>query len=143
MRFWDTSPLAALCLREPTVPIVQGLLDQDPGVVVWWATHTECLSAIIRRARAVSFGPELTVQARARLSSLADQWLEVEPSGGVRFTAERLLAIYPLRAADAFQLAAALEWAAGSPGGIGFVCLDNRLREAARREGFAVLPEQV
>jgi hypothetical protein len=33
--------------------------------------------------------------------------------------------------------------AAPQPADTGFVCFDNRLREAAQREGFTVLPERV
>jgi hypothetical protein len=51
------------------------------------------------------------------------------------------VASHPLRAADALQLAAALVWCDEAPQGTAFVCLDDRLRDAARREGFAVLPE--
>jgi hypothetical protein len=39
------------------------------------------------------------------------------------------------------QLAAALMWCDDAPGAATpFVCLDERLRDAARREGFAILP---
>jgi uncharacterized protein len=58
----------------------------------------------------------------------------------VRRRAGRLVATHPLRAADAFQLAAALVWCEEQPAGETFVCLDEQLREAARREGFGLLP---
>jgi hypothetical protein len=51
-----------------------------------------------------------------------------------------VLASHPLRGADALQLAAALVWCDEAPQGDTFVCLDERLKEAARREGFGVLP---
>jgi hypothetical protein len=47
---------------------------------------------------------------------------------------------HPLRAGDALQLAAALVACGERPEALPFVCLDDRLRDAARREGFAVLP---
>ena len=53
------------------------------------------------------------------------------------------LLLHPLRAADAMQLAAAIVWANGQATGHEFVCLDHRLREAAQREGFTVLPKQL
>jgi predicted nucleic acid-binding protein len=63
----------------------------------------------------------------------------VAPTLRLREAAGRALAAHPLRAADALQLAAALVWShEGS--GEAFVCLDDRLRDAARREGFEVLP---
>jgi len=58
----------------------------------------------------------------------------------VRESAGRVLLLHPLRAADSLQLAAALLWARSRPAGHDFVCLDERLREAASREGFVVFP---
>ena len=54
---------------------------------------------------------------------------------------ERLRGVHPLRAAAAFQLAAALLWSQGETRGHYFVSFDQRLREAAGKEGFSVLPE--
>jgi hypothetical protein len=54
----------------------------------------------------------------------------------------RLLGLHPLRAADSLQLAAALVWVDRRPLGRPFICLDSRLREAARREGFTALPQE-
>jgi predicted nucleic acid-binding protein len=79
-------------------------------------------------------------QALARLDRLAEDLDVVAPTARVRLRAGRALAAHPLRAADALQLAAALVWADDSPAGEAFVCLDDRLREAASREGFEVLP---
>jgi hypothetical protein len=74
------------------------------------------------------------------LLALALNWSEVLPGELVRQRTERLLAVHPLRAADAFQLAAALIWAEEKPRGLEVVCLDQNLREAALKEGFEVLP---
>ena len=41
------------------------------------------------------------------------------------------------------QLAAAFVWADGNPEQYGFVCLDQRLREAARSEGFLLFPQAI
>jgi predicted nucleic acid-binding protein len=75
--------------------------------------------------------------------NLADAWIEIEPGLTVRARAQALLLSHPLRAADSFQLAAALLWAGPKPTGQAFVCLDQRLRAAARNEGFKVLPENL
>ncbi len=76
-----------------------------------------------------------------RLRGLVEDADFIAPTIGLRERAGRLVASHPLRAADALQLAAALVWCDEAPQGTAFVCLDDRLREAARREGFAVLPE--
>jgi hypothetical protein len=62
------------------------------------------------------------------------------PTAALRDEARRLLHRHTLRAADALQLASALVAADGDPAGLPFVCLDDRLRDAARREGFPLLP---
>ena len=66
-------------------------------------------------------------------------WTEIHPAPIIREHAERLLAVHPLRTADALQLAAALIWSGPLPRGHHMVCLDHRLREAARKEGFSIL----
>ena len=140
MRFWDSSAVVPLCLDQPATARVRALVDADPSVVVWWGTRTECLSALQRGQREQRIAGERVARARLILGRLASEWSEVQPSEPVRSRAERLLAVHPLRAADAFQLAAALLWARGDTSGSEFVCFDQHLREAAAREGFAVTP---
>ncbi len=62
------------------------------------------------------------------------------PSEALRAQAERALAVHPLSAADALQLASALTWRREPARSAELVCLDERLRDAASREGFALLP---
>ncbi len=49
------------------------------------------------------------------------------------------LRVHPLRAADALQLAAAFAAAERRPASLEIVTLDDRLANAAQKEGFAVL----
>ena len=74
------------------------------------------------------------------LRSLLAHALEIDPWSEVRERAIQLAMKHPLRAADALQLAAALDWCNGDTRGESFVCLDDRLRGAAALEGFRVLP---
>jgi len=94
----------------------------------------------MRGDRDGDFDATLATRAHTVLKRLASGWSEVQPSEALRTRGERLLAVHPLRAADAQQLAAALLWSRGATAGQDFVSFDQRLREAARREGFAVLP---
>jgi hypothetical protein len=120
--------------------VARAVLVEDPEVVVWWATRTECVSAFVRRLREDELTAAGERQARDVLETLAGAWTEVLPSEPVRLSTERLLAVHPLRAADAFQLAAALAWCQGHPTGRALVTFDARLGAAGRREGFAILP---
>jgi predicted nucleic acid-binding protein len=140
MRFWDSSAIIPLCLKESTSETVKGLLKSEEDMVVWWTTRIECLSALSRRQREKALSSGDSLKAKAILSALVEAWAEVQPTEIIRQRAERLLSIHPLRAADALQLAAALVWAQENPRGLGLVCLDHNLREAALREGFSVLP---
>ena len=141
MKFWDTSAIVPLCVMEPVTPQVRRLAEADPALVVWWATRTECVSALARRRHDRQLSAAVEQRARRVLTALAAEWSEVLPSEPLRQRGERLLAVHPLRAADAFQLAAALLWSRGNTASHAVVSFDDRLREAARREGFEVLPE--
>lgn len=141
MKFWDTSAIVPLCISEPATAQARRLADADSSLVVWWATRTECVSALARRRRDGHLTPAVEQRARGALSALAGSWSEVLPSETLRARGERLLAVHPLRAADAFQLAAALLWSRGRTGAHAFVSFDEQLREAAGREGFQILPE--
>jgi hypothetical protein len=140
MRFWDSSAIIPLCLKEKASEAVKGLMKDDEDIVVWWTTYIECLSALSRRQREGVFTSGDAAKARAVLSALAAAWSEVQPTEMVRVRAERLLSIHPLRAADALQLAAALVWAQETPRGLDFVCLDQNLRESSLKEGFSIKP---
>jgi predicted nucleic acid-binding protein len=128
-----------LLIAEPSSDAMQGLYASDPGVLVWWTSETECVSALARLEREGALSTRATEHALDRLDALAGRWSEVQPTDPVRRTARRLLRTHPLRAADAFQLAAALAAAEGDTTSIQVVCLDDRLSHAARREGFTVL----
>jgi uncharacterized protein len=74
-----------------------------------------------------------------RLRLIADAWHEVELSELVRENAARFLRVHPLRAADALQLAAAFVAAERRPASLQVVTLDERLADAMRKEGFALV----
>ncbi|HEX9758789.1 MAG TPA: type II toxin-antitoxin system VapC family toxin [Nitrospiria bacterium] len=142
MKFWDSSAILPLCVNEPTSPVLRKTLKADQAMVVWWATRIECTSALLRQAREEMLTPKGTDQARAVLKQLADTWTEIHPTPVVREHAERLLSVHPLRTADALQLAAALTWSGHLPKNHYLVCLDHRLRDSAKKEGFSLLPAE-
>ncbi len=142
MKFWDTSALVRLAVNEPLSAQLRELVDSDPLIAVWWVTRTECVSAVTRRIRAGTMSDADARSVRGTLRALADSWSEVQPGERIRSSAERLLALHDLRAADALQLAAALDWCDGTTDGATVVCVDDRLRAAALREGFVVLPDR-
>lgn len=95
----------------------------------------------MRQVREGSLTPTDEQAARHVLHILTQSWMEIQPSEALRDTAERLLALHPLRAADALQLASAILWCQGITAEQSFVAFDRRLRDASYREGFTVLPD--
>jgi predicted nucleic acid-binding protein len=139
VKFWDASAIVPLLVAEPMTRRVQALARQDPDMLVWWGSEVECASALARLERAAAIEAEGIALASDRLQQLANGWHEIEPSEIVRESAMRFLRVHPLRATDALQLAAAFIAAERRPASLQIVTLDERLADAARREGFALV----
>jgi predicted nucleic acid-binding protein len=138
VKFWDSSALLPLLVGETTTDAMRAIAHEDPSMLVWWAAPVECMSALARLERDGDLVGEVIASALERLDALAAAWNEVQPVEAVRRTARRLLRVHRLRAADALQLAAAVVACEGNPATLEVVTLDERLIEAARREGFVV-----
>jgi predicted nucleic acid-binding protein len=141
--FWDSSAIVPLLVAEAQSDAMTRILAGDTEPVIWWATPLECQSAVQRRHRVEPFKPAHLTAYTDRLRQFVHHADTVAPTDDVRRRAARLLAVHPLRAADALQLAAALVWAEEQPHGEMFVSLDQRLREAAGREGFSLIPPEL
>jgi predicted nucleic acid-binding protein len=138
VRFWDSSAIVPLLLEEPARERLLAMLESDPVMVAWWATPVELVSTLSRRERDGGISLEDVTASIERLRSLERAWHTVLPSDAIRSRAQRLLRVHPLRAADGLQLAAALSIAGDEPASLAFVSLDQRLSDAARREGLLV-----
>lgn len=135
MRFWDSSALVPLVLAQPRTAEARAAIAEDAELVVWWGSAIECASAVARLHRDGHLSDKQEHTARELLAVLRQSWFEMQPGEGIREQALRLLRFHPLRAADALQLAAALEWSGSQATGV-FMTFDDRLRSAAAREGF-------
>ena len=74
--------------------------------------------------------------AIARLERLRSGWRQLAPTEELRTEAETLLGRFPLKGADALQLAAAVTWSGNQPKGRTLVSADIQFIEAARQLGF-------
>lgn len=137
MRFWDTSAIMPLLVAEAGSPAARTSYRRDPAQLVWWGTAVECVSALRRLERQGDLAGPGLAEAFRRLDELSRAWQEVEPGERLREIAIRLLRTHPLRAGDALRLSAAIVAAEERPATLAFVTLDERLAEAANREGFA------
>ena len=139
MSFWDASAIVPLLVTEPATRQLQGLAAKDPEMLVWWGSEVECVSALARLERSGALNPHALILALKRLAQLASAWHEVDPSDAIREAAVRFLRVHALRAADALQLAAAFLAAERRPASLEVITLDDRLANAAAKEGFAIV----
>jgi predicted nucleic acid-binding protein len=139
VKFWDASAVVPLLIAEESTRRLQALAAKDSAMLVWWASAVECISALARLERDGALNPAAMTLALQRLHKLSAGWHEVDPSDEIRETAARFLRVHALRAADALQLAAAFAAAERRPASLEIVTLDERLANAARKEGFVVL----
>ena len=77
MRFWDSSAIIPLCLKEPMSETVRRLMKADEDIVVWWTTKVECLSAVARRRREGVLSDEAESNVGEILSVLSTKWPEI------------------------------------------------------------------
>ncbi len=138
MRFWDSSALIPLLVHQPVSPRVDAWLEGDAAIAIWTLTPVELSSALQRLLREAALSEAHTEAAERRMLELVPSCHVVVNVEHVKSQARRLLRLHPLRAADALQLAAAVEWAGGRPQGRTLHTFDGRLAGAARREGFEV-----
>ena len=139
MRFWDSSAIVPLLVRQEATSKMEGEYRSGVPIAVWCLTGVEAWSAVCRLRREGRIGsPEVRV-ARSRLQGLTTTWVELDDWRSAAVRAQRLLELHPLRSADALQLAAALILVAERPEKVPFVTLDEHLAGAAEREGFEIV----
>ena len=139
MRFWDSSAIVPLLVTQPATAAVEALLAEVSEMVWWWGTPVECTAALARLRREGAITVEDESRRHDVLERLRESCVEMQPTERVLGIAKRLLRTHPLRTGAALQLAAALEWA-GTPARHVLVTFDTQLADAARLEGFMVLP---
>jgi predicted nucleic acid-binding protein len=140
MKFWDSSAIIPLLVLEKESTYCVEALRADGDILVWTMTQIEVFSALCRRLREGSLGPEAFDAARKRTRDLFESVFEVISLGKVKERALRLLQVHPLKAADALQLAAVLVATEENVTRLPIMCFDDRLVTAARLEGFEVNP---
>lgn len=137
MSYWDSAAIVPLLVEEKRSAYYTGLRERET-IVTWWGTPVECASALARKVRERTLLPAGFAAALHFLEQLQKHWIEIQPSPPLRQAAIKLLRTYPLRAADALQLAAAIVASDFDPAGGRFLSDDERLKSAAEGEGFVV-----
>src|SRR5688500_10790397 len=108
MRYWDSSALVPVIVKEPASDIVAKWLSQDPEIATWYLSATELMSTLCRKQREGAFDEATLSKAIQQRDDLLRGVSLIGAHTRIVSTAERLLRTHPLRAADALQLAAAI-----------------------------------
>ncbi len=138
MRFWDSSAVVPLLIQQERSSRAAAWVSGDDAMVMWTLTPVEVVSALRRLVREGALSEDAARVAEVRLGEMLARSHIVIDVEAVKSLAARLLRLHPLRAFDALQLGAALHWTEGNPQGRTLHTLDNRLAQAAEREGFLV-----
>lgn len=138
--FWDASAIVPLCVSQSST-LVAVHLFKAYEMAVWWGTPVEIAAALSRLLKVGDIGIQDWRRANSLARRTAENWTVIEPSEALLQHAIALVELYDLRASDALQLAAALEWCESEPHGEAFVTFDKRLRDAALMCGFSVKPQ--
>jgi predicted nucleic acid-binding protein len=119
------------------------LFDRDRDIVASFITPIEVTSAVWRRLHRHLLTVSERTEADLLFADLSRNWISINDLQRITAAALLLLTRYPLRAADAIQLASAmvaLRSTQQTPPSLPFVTLDTDLASAAHEEGFPVLP---
>lgn len=138
MKFWDSSALVPLCLNSSQTERCLDLLEKDRRFLVWQLSLCEVWSALCRIHRAGEMSDAVFLESKRRIQELSKSWIEVVVTESVCRRSLRLLEIHSLKSADALQLSAAMAACQEQTLSFGFVCFDQKLTIAARKEGFDV-----
>jgi len=135
--FWDSSALIPLFAAQTQTERVSQFFAKY-RIAVWWSTAVEIVSGLTRVERMGEIDHDEFLVGKQLAQTVAATWVSIRPSERIAAEACSLFEAHPLSAADALQLAAALEWCEGKPHGNVFLTFDKRLREAAGLAGFTL-----
>jgi predicted nucleic acid-binding protein len=138
--FWDASVIVPLCTDQPPYTEIARPLLRRYAIAAWWGTPIEVTSALTRLKRLGALADAEYPNAKAGWNWILADSLVIQPSTSIKISSMEILEKYSLRAGDALQLAAALEWCEGEPSGQVFLTTDRRLAEAADLAGFTLEP---
>jgi predicted nucleic acid-binding protein len=135
----ESSAVLAWLLDEATAPEVRQILSEAAVIVASDLTLIECDRVL---QRAIALGELNAAEAADRhgyLIAAASQWQILHLAGEVVERARQPFPAEPIRTPDAVHLASALTARAALPG-LRLLSLDDRVRAAGKKLGFALLP---
>lgn len=89
MKFWDSSAILPLIIKEDSSSEILNILSNDSEIIVWWGTYLECLSGLARKEREGNLSLSEFGIAKKRLRTLSEQWNEIQPVDSIKDIAEK------------------------------------------------------
>ena len=136
----ESSAVLAWLLGEEAGGRVRQVLASTDVVVASDLTVIECDRVLIRAAARGELSEADAADRRAHLTNAASHWHLLRIGGEVVDRARRPFPGEPIRTLDAIHLASALT-ARSAVAGLELLSLDDRIRNAGARLGFALRPE--
>ncbi len=140
--YMDTSAMVKLYLSEPGSEASLRLWRESQGITVSAVGYAELVAAFHRKRREGIVSREGLTRAIRSFKSDWDSVQVVPVSPQLNRRIDRLVADHPLRGFDTIHLASALTVRDAVGEELLFVSADQRLLEAAQKEGLNVYPEQ-
>ena len=138
--YLDTSALVKRYVRESASDLVIAFWNQAEEIVTSSVAYAETMAAFHRKKREGDATDDVIQKA---LDSFQEEWvgfIRIEVNDGLNNHIRKVIGKYPLRGFDAIHLASAILVHERLPGNLSFACFDQRLLEAARKEGLKVSP---
>src|SRR3989441_8850999 len=126
VRVWASSAVVPPRVEQERSQRVATWVAEDQIMVVWTLTPVEIVSALRRLVREHSVEEAVARVVETRLDELVHAGHVIVDVDPVTSRATRRLGLHPLRALDALQLGAALQWAEGYPEGRTLHTFDSR-----------------
>lgn len=130
-----------LLVDEPGAEEARSAYTKADGIRTTAIAHVEATAALARMRKGGRLTP---TQLKRALEDLESIWRGVFTHAvdeALLTKAAESALTHSLRAYDAVHLAGALSFASGEE--LDFACWDKELREAAKKQGFALVPEHL
>lgn len=135
----ESSAVLAWLLDEPTAPAMRRLLEDAEVIIASDLTLIECDRVLLRAVALKELTEAEAADRRAHLSAAAAHWHLLRIAGEVVDRARQPFPGDPMRTLDAIHLASLLV-ARTAVVDLRLLSLDERVRQAARGLGVAVVP---
>lgn len=139
--YLDTSALVKRYFREPFSDEVVLRWKEATEIVISSVAYAESLASFYRKKRESGLKEAVI---RRIIEAFRLEWksfIRIEVNEELDSYLDRVIERYPLRGFDAIHLASAVLVREGLPEELLFVCFDQVLARAARKEGFEIFPQ--